>query len=69
MSRDMTRLDLAELRAIVADEPYPDRDLIEADLTRLHSVLDEAAADSTLPDRPTAEAPLHDLIVRTRLAP
>jgi len=47
----------------------PDRDLIEADLSRLHAVLDEAAANSSLPDRPTAEAALHDLIVRTRLAP
>lgn len=51
----------------VPDAPGPD--LIEADLTRLYAVLDEAAADSTLPDRPTAEAALHDLIVRTRLAP
>lgn len=47
----------------------PGRDLIEADLTRLHAVLDETAADSTLPDHPTAEPALHDLIVRTRLAP
>lgn len=40
---------------------------IESDVARLHAVLDEAQRDSTLPEAPSAEPALHDLIVRTRL--
>ena len=47
----------------------PGREVIEADLARLHEVLDEAAIGSTLPNRPTAEPALHDLTVRSRMAP
>jgi predicted nucleotidyltransferase len=42
-------------------------DTIGTDLARLRTVLDEAQRDSALPERPTAEPALHELIVRTRL--
>jgi len=38
-----------------------------AEVARLTAVLDEAAAESPLPERPTASAALHDLLVRLRL--
>jgi uncharacterized protein len=47
----------------------PGQELIDADLARLHAALDEAAVDSKLPDRPTAEPALHDLVVGARLRP
>lgn len=37
------------------------------EVARLTAVLDEAAAESPLPERPTASAALHDLLVRLRL--
>jgi uncharacterized protein len=37
------------------------------DVGRLQAALDEAEASSTLPDRPTAEPELHDLLLRARL--
>ncbi|WEO98295.1 nucleotidyltransferase domain-containing protein [Streptomyces sp. FXJ1.172] len=40
---------------------------VEADVERLHAVLDEAQAASALPDAPAAYDALHDFVVRTRL--
>lgn len=45
----------------------PDLDTVMADLDRLTVALDEAEAASTLPERPTAHAALHDFLVRLRL--
>ena len=44
-----------------------DPDRLAADVTRLRATLDEAAAVSSLPDRPSAADALHDLVVRARL--
>jgi predicted nucleotidyltransferase len=41
---------------------------VEADVERLHAVLDEAQAASDLPDTPSAYDALHDFVVRVRLA-
>ncbi|MFI7061614.1 DNA polymerase beta superfamily protein [Kribbella sp. NPDC050124] len=38
------------------------------DVSRLHTALDEAEAASRLPDRPSGEPALHDLLVRLRLS-
>jgi len=46
----------------------PSWDQLTADVMRLQSVLDEAEAVSQLPDRPSAEPALHDLLVRARLS-
>jgi hypothetical protein len=40
---------------------------VEADVERLHAVLDEAQAASSLPDAPGAHDALHDFVVRVRL--
>ncbi|MEU9481659.1 nucleotidyltransferase domain-containing protein [Streptomyces sp. NPDC048191] len=40
---------------------------VEADVERLHVVLDEAQSASALPDAPTAYDALHDFVVRVRL--
>ncbi|MFI5695766.1 DNA polymerase beta superfamily protein [Kribbella sp. NPDC051586] len=40
---------------------------LSEDVSRLQAALDEAEAVSLLPDRPTAEPGLHDLLVRARL--
>jgi predicted nucleotidyltransferase len=40
-----------------------------ADVTRLRATLDEAATKTALPDRPSAQPALHDLVVRARLSP
>lgn len=40
---------------------------VEADVERLHAVLDEAQSASVLPDAPTAYDALHDLVVRLRV--
>ncbi|MFB7511400.1 nucleotidyltransferase domain-containing protein [Streptomyces broussonetiae] len=40
---------------------------VEADVERLHTVLDEAQAVSVLPDAPGAYDALHDFVVRVRL--
>lgn len=45
----------------------PSREQLEQDVTTLQAVLDQAELDSKLADRPTADAALHDLLVRTRL--
>jgi uncharacterized protein len=45
----------------------PDRERIAADVAAMTARLDEERDRSSLPDRPTAEPALHDLVVRTRL--
>nr|WP_239311559.1 nucleotidyltransferase domain-containing protein [Plantactinospora mayteni] len=55
-----------DLLAGVAEAPGADR--LDADLTALHAALDEAQQASRLPERPTAEPAVHDLLVRIRLA-
>ncbi|MDQ0983683.1 DNA polymerase beta superfamily protein [Streptomyces sp. V2I9] len=44
-----------------------DGEAVARDVTELHRVLDEARADSRLPDAVTAREDLHDLVVRARL--
>ncbi|MCX5138216.1 MULTISPECIES: DNA polymerase beta superfamily protein [unclassified Streptomyces] len=43
------------------------RDRVEADVERLHGVLDEAQDTSALPDAPSVRDALHDYVVRVRL--
>lgn len=45
----------------------PGDETLAADLARLNAALDDAEASSDLPERSTAHAPLHDLLVRLRL--
>ena len=40
---------------------------VEADVERLHVLLDEGQNGSALPDAPRAQDALHDLVVRVRL--
>lgn len=54
-----------EHRALPAEIGTPAA--IEADVNRLHTVLDEAQQASALPDRPAAEPALHDFLIRQRL--
>jgi predicted nucleotidyltransferase len=60
-----------ELIAAKADQEHGtasvDHARVEADVERLHAVLDEAQAASALPDAPSAHDALHDLVVRVRL--
>jgi predicted nucleotidyltransferase len=63
---------LGELMAAKAEAEHgpltgPSRDRLEQDVIALQVALDEAEADSKLADRPSADAALHDLLVRTRL--
>lgn len=63
---------LAELMAAKAEAEHgvldgPSDQQLAEDVARLRTALDEAEAVSTLPDRPTAEPALHDLLVRARL--
>ena len=63
---------LPELMAAKAEAEHapvdgPSGERLSEDVTRLEAALDEAEAESRLPDRPTAEPALHDLLVRTRL--
>jgi hypothetical protein len=63
---------LGELMAAKAEAEHgpltgPSGDRLEQDVTTLQAVLDQAEIDSKLADRPTADAALHDLLVRTRL--
>jgi uncharacterized protein len=63
---------LGELMAAKAEAEHgpltePSRDLLERDVVTLQAALDQAETDSKLADRPTADAALHDLLVRTRL--
>lgn len=64
---------LPELMAAKAEAEHapldgPTGDQLAAEVLRLHSVLDEAEAVTDLPDRPSAEPGLHDLLVRARLS-
>ncbi|TDD17211.1 nucleotidyltransferase domain-containing protein [Kribbella turkmenica] len=63
---------LEELIAAKAEAEHgplvgPSGKRIAADVERLQAVLDEAEAATELPDRPTAEPALHDLLIRARL--
>lgn len=62
---------LAELIAAKAEREHGhavvDGARVQADVERLHGVLDEAQTASALPDAPTAYDALHDLVVRVRL--
>jgi predicted nucleotidyltransferase len=63
---------LPELMAAKAEAEHapldgPSGEQLSEDVTRLQAILDEAEADSHLPDRPTAEPALHDLLIRARL--
>lgn len=63
---------LPELMAAKAEAEHapldgPADEQLATDVARLQAVLDEAEAVSGLPDRPSAEPGLHDLVVRTRL--
>jgi predicted nucleotidyltransferase len=62
---------LPELIAAKAEREHGaaavDHARVEADVERLHALLDEAQAASALPDAPTAYDALHDLVVRLRL--
>ncbi|MBJ6638078.1 nucleotidyltransferase domain-containing protein [Streptomyces sp. DHE7-1] len=64
---------LPELIAAKAEREHGTADVgllarVEADVERLHAVLDEAQAASALPDAPSAHDALHDFVVRVRLA-
>lgn len=63
---------LPELMAAKAEAEHapldgPSGDRLAADVTRLQNVLDEAEAVTGLPDRPSAEDGLNELLVRVRL--
>jgi predicted nucleotidyltransferase len=62
---------LSELMAAKAEREHGPAEIdhasVEADVERLHTALDEAQAGSALPDAPTAQDALHDLVVRLRL--
>ncbi|MFD3400450.1 DNA polymerase beta superfamily protein [Kribbella sp. NPDC058693] len=55
----------AEAEAAPMDGPSGER--LSEDVSRLQTTLDEAEQASRLPDRPTVEPALHDLLIRTRL--
>ncbi|WP_157630471.1 DNA polymerase beta superfamily protein [Kribbella catacumbae] len=64
---------LGELMAAKAEAEHgplvgPSREQLERDVTALQATLDQAETDSKLADRPTADAALHEFIVRTRLS-
>jgi hypothetical protein len=46
----------------------PPGERLAEDVARLHAALDHAEAVTELPDRPTAEPSLHDLLLRSRLS-
>ncbi|WP_427884761.1 nucleotidyltransferase domain-containing protein [Kribbella sp. GL6] len=63
---------LPELMAAKAEAEHapldgPPDELLAADVVRLQNVLDEAEAVTGLPDRPSAEAGLNDLLIKVRL--
>ncbi|MEU4393627.1 nucleotidyltransferase domain-containing protein [Kribbella sp. NPDC023855] len=45
----------------------PSAEQLERDVTTLQATLDQAETDSKLPERPSADAALHDFVVRARL--
>ncbi|MFH8774659.1 DNA polymerase beta superfamily protein [Streptomyces sp. NPDC017958] len=63
---------LTELIAAKAEREHRTADIehvrVEADVERLHAVLDAAQAASALPDAPSAYDALHDFVVRVRRA-
>ncbi|MFJ9864760.1 DNA polymerase beta superfamily protein [Streptomyces sp. NPDC101165] len=63
---------LPELIAAKAEQEHGTADVeharVEADVERLHAVLDAAQAGSALPDAPSAHDALHDFVVRVRQA-
>jgi predicted nucleotidyltransferase len=64
---------LPELMAAKAEAEHgalegPSRELLAEDVAGLQTKLDEAEVVAELPDRPTAEAGLHDLLLRVRLS-
>jgi hypothetical protein len=64
---------LPELMAAKAEAEHgalegPSGERIAEDVARLRAALDEAEAVSELPDRPTAEAALNELLIRVRLS-
>ncbi|SOD87619.1 DNA polymerase beta superfamily protein [Streptomyces sp. Ag109_G2-15] len=63
---------LPELIAAKAEQEHGTTDIeharVEADVERLHAVLDAAQAASALPDAPSAHDALHDFVVRVRRA-
>ncbi|MFG2122436.1 DNA polymerase beta superfamily protein [Streptomyces sp. NPDC048710] len=63
---------LTELIAAKAEREHRIADIehvrVEADVERLHAVLDAAQAASALPDAPSAYDALHDFVVRVRRA-
>lgn len=63
----LPKLMAAKAEAEHAPLDGPSADQLSEDVTRLQTALDEAEAASHLPDRPTAEPALHDLLIRTRL--
>ncbi|ELS52083.1 nucleotidyltransferase domain-containing protein [Streptomyces viridochromogenes] len=62
---------LPELIAAKTEQEHGAADVdharVQADVERLHEVLDEAQAASALPDAPSAHDALHAFVVRTRL--
>ncbi|MEU0601704.1 nucleotidyltransferase domain-containing protein [Streptomyces sp. NPDC006393] len=62
---------LPELTAAKAEREHGTADIaqarVEADVERLHAVLDDAQAASALPDAPSGHDALHDFVVRVRL--
>ncbi|MFC7909397.1 nucleotidyltransferase domain-containing protein [Streptomyces nigra] len=62
---------LPELIAAKAEREHGDAGVeharVAADVERLHAVLDEARADSALPDAPSVHDALHAFVVRIRL--
>ncbi|NUR95374.1 MAG: nucleotidyltransferase domain-containing protein [Kribbellaceae bacterium] len=64
---------LPELMAAKAEAEHaplagPSAERLAGDVARLQAALDEAEAESALPERPTAEPALHDLLIRVRLS-
>ena len=67
------RSHLGELMAAKAEAEHGSlgglsRELIERDVVGLQGLLDEAEVASKLPDVPSADAALNDLLIRTRLS-
>ncbi|MFV8183126.1 DNA polymerase beta superfamily protein [Streptomyces sp. AF1B] len=62
---------LADLIAAKAEQEHGEADVdharVQADVERLHVVLDEAQTASALPDAPAVHDAMHDLVVRIRL--
>lgn len=63
---------LPELMAAKAEAEHapldgPAGERLAADVARLQNVLDEAEAVTGLPDRPSAEGGLNELLIRVRL--